>query len=111
MYGLARLAAVIITIHSVNHIFLRLLANFLLRSGGSNAGHHELSGLQAHAAGPPPGVGSVYYLQSIGVEPAAIWAVLAAGGIGVALALQKPAAEIFEYIYFTRQAFPGRGSA
>ncbi|MCY4332652.1 MAG: mechanosensitive ion channel [Cyanobacteria bacterium MAG CAR1_bin_15] len=87
MYGLARLAAVIITIHSVNHIFLRLLANFLLRTGGSNAGHHELSGLQAHAAGPPPGVGSVYYLQSIGVEPAAIWAVLAAGGIGVALAL------------------------
>jgi len=42
VYGLARLAAVIITIHSVNHIFIRLLANFLLRSGGNNAGHHDI---------------------------------------------------------------------
>ena len=44
-------------------------------------------------------MGSVYYLQSLGVELEAIWTVLAAGGIGIGLALQKPAAEFFEYIY------------
>ena len=31
VYGQARLAAVVVTIHGVNHIFIRLLANFLLR--------------------------------------------------------------------------------
>lgn len=101
VYGLARLAAVIITIHSVNHIFTRLLANFLLRiSGGNNAGHHDIiRAFRPMLRALLWVVGSVYYLQSIGVELEAIWAVLAAGGIGVGLALQKPAAEFFEYIY------------
>ncbi|MXW13219.1 MAG: mechanosensitive ion channel family protein [Synechococcus sp. SB0673_bin_10] len=100
VYGLARLAAVIIAIHGVNHIFIRLLANFLLRiSGSSHAGHDIIRAFKPMLRALLWVVGSVYYLQSIGVELEAIWAVLAAGGIGVGLALQKPAAEFFEYIY------------
>jgi len=100
VYGLARLAAVVVTIHGVNHIFIRLLANFLLRiSGSSNTGYEILRALKPMLRAILWIIGSVYYLQSIGVELEAIWAVLAAGGIGVGLALQKPAAEFFEYIY------------
>jgi len=43
-------------------------------------------------------VGVVFYLQNIGVEMAAIWALLSAGGIGAGLALKQPVAEFFEYI-------------
>jgi len=102
VYGLARLAAVVITIHSVNHIFIRLLDSFLLRiSGGNNAGQHDIiRALRPMLRTLLWVVGSVYYLQSIGVELEAIWAVLAAGGIGVGLALQKPAAEFLNTSIF-----------
>ena len=100
VYGLARLSAVIVTIYFVNHILICLLANFLLRiSGGSSAGHEISKALKPMLRVLLWSMGSVYYLQSIGVALEAIWTVLAAGGIGIGLALQKPAAEFFEYIY------------
>ncbi len=43
-------------------------------------------------------VGIVFYLQNIGVQMAAIWALLSAGGIGAGLALKEPVQEFFEYI-------------
>lgn len=43
-------------------------------------------------------LGIVLYLQNIGVQMAAIWALLSAGGIGAGLALKEPVAEFFEYI-------------
>ena len=43
-------------------------------------------------------IGSIFYLQNIGVQMTAIWALLSAGGIGVGLALKDPAQEFFEYI-------------
>ena len=36
-------------------------------------------------------IGSIFYLQNIGVQMTAIWALLSAGGIGVGLALKDPA--------------------
>jgi len=44
-------------------------------------------------------LGGVIYLQSLGAPLGALWALLSAGGIGAGLALQKPVAEFFEYIY------------
>ena len=44
-------------------------------------------------------MGFVYYLQSIGVDLEVIWAAVVTGGVGIGLALQKPTAEFFEYIY------------
>jgi len=41
---------------------------------------------------------AVLYLQNIGVQMAAIWALLSAGGIGAGLALKEPVSEFFEYI-------------
>jgi MscS family membrane protein len=43
-------------------------------------------------------VGSLVYLQSLGMKMAAIWALLSAGGIGIGLALKDPAMELFAYL-------------
>ncbi len=43
-------------------------------------------------------IGSIFYLQNMGVQMAAIWALLSAGGIGAGLALKEPVQEFFEYI-------------
>jgi len=43
-------------------------------------------------------IGSIFYLQNIGVQMTAIWALLSAGGIGAGLALKDPVQEFFEYI-------------
>ena len=101
VYGLARLATVIVTIHVIHRILIRLLANFLLHvhHGSSSTRNEILKALKPMLRVFLWAIGLVYYLQSIGVKLEAIWTVLAAGGIGVGLALQKPAAEFFEYIY------------
>lgn len=44
------------------------------------------------------GIGLVVYLQNIGVQMAAIWALLSAGGIGAGLALKEPVQEFFDYV-------------
>ena len=43
-------------------------------------------------------IGVIFYLQNMGVQMAAIWALLSAGGIGAGLALKEPVQEFFEYI-------------
>tara|TARA_Y100001968_G_scaffold136346_1_gene124396 strand:- start:73 stop:1125 length:1053 start_codon:yes stop_codon:yes gene_type:complete len=43
-------------------------------------------------------LGVIFYLQNVGVQMAAIWALLSAGGIGAGLALKEPVQEFFEYI-------------
>ena len=43
-------------------------------------------------------VGALVLLQSRGVQLAAIWALLSAGGIGIGLALKDPAQELFAYL-------------
>ena len=43
-------------------------------------------------------IGFVFYLQNMGIQMAAIWALLSAGGIGAGLALKEPVSEFFEYV-------------
>ena len=43
-------------------------------------------------------LGALVLFQSLGVQLAAIWALLSAGGIGVGLALKEPAQELFAYL-------------
>ena len=43
-------------------------------------------------------IGAIFFLQNIGVQMTAIWALLSAGGIGAGLALKDPVQEFFEYI-------------
>ena len=43
-------------------------------------------------------IGALILFQSHGVQLAAIWALLSAGGIGVGLALKEPAQELFAYL-------------
>ena len=43
-------------------------------------------------------IGSIFFLQNLGVQMTAIWALLSAGGIGAGLALKDPVQEFFEYI-------------
>ncbi|WP_320664260.1 mechanosensitive ion channel family protein [Prochlorococcus sp. MIT 1223] len=43
-------------------------------------------------------IGIVFYLQNMGVQMTAVWALLSAGGIGAGLALKEPVQEFFEYI-------------
>ena len=43
-------------------------------------------------------IGTLVFLQSIGVKMAVIWGLLSAGGIGIGLALKEPAQELFAYL-------------
>ena len=43
-------------------------------------------------------IGSIFFLQNLGVQMTAVWALLSAGGIGAGLALKDPVQEFFEYI-------------
>ena len=43
-------------------------------------------------------LGSIFFLQNIGVQMTPIWALLSAGGIGAGLALKDAVQEFFEYI-------------
>ena len=96
-FGLAKLILVILLVRLVNRISIWLLQNWAGRQN-DDAVATMISSLAPLVRALLWTVGAVFYLQNIGVQMAAIWALLSAGGIGAGLALREPVAEFFEYI-------------
>jgi MscS family membrane protein len=97
VFGLAMLILSVLIVRLVNRIGLRLLQRW-----AQHAGDAEVANLIRSLAPMLKAlvwcVGAVFYLQNIGVQMAAIWALLSAGGIGAGLALKEPVSQFFEYI-------------
>lgn len=98
--ALTRLVTAVVFGQAASRILVRLLTSSLRRfTGGDDASFEILTALKPMSRALVWVLVSVIYLQSLGVPLGALWALLSAGGIGAGLALQKPVAEFFEYIY------------
>ena len=99
--ALTGLVTTVVLVQAINRILMRLLTSAFQRvAGDDDVSVQILTALQPMLRVVIWVVGGVAYLQSsLGVPLGALWALLSAGGIGAGLALQKPVAEFFEYIY------------
>tara|TARA_Y100001970_G_C14255615_1_gene875159 strand:- start:4013 stop:5032 length:1020 start_codon:yes stop_codon:yes gene_type:complete len=92
-----RFVVVIIIIRLINVILIKILNQWTLAIKDSSISSMVRSVIPLTRA-TTWSIGIVLYLQNIGVQMAAIWALLSAGGIGAGLALKEPVQEFFEYI-------------
>jgi small-conductance mechanosensitive channel len=96
-FSLAKLVLMVLLVRLANRICRGVLQRAAARSDDPalKGMIHALTPLQRALVWC---LGAVLYLQNIGVQMAAIWALLSAGGIGAGLALKEPVSEFFEYI-------------
>ena len=92
-----KLVVAILLVRLVNRIGSRLLQSWAHRQGDA-AVSSMLRSLKPLLRAGVWALGAALYLQNLGVQMAAIWALLSAGGIGAGLALKQPVAEFFDYI-------------
>ena len=95
--NIKKLLILIIIIKALNKILIRLLFEATSKINDSSLSS-MISSLTPLTKAFTWTIGSIFYLQNIGVQMTAIWALLSAGGIGAGLALKDPVQEFFEYI-------------
>ena len=95
--GFVRLLVLVVFVRFINRVSARFLQGVVHRAGDDELQVLVLSLLPLIRALVWI-VGSLVYLQSLGMKMAAIWALLSAGGIGAGLALKDPAMELFAYL-------------
>ena len=91
-----RIVGSIVIIRLVNRIGIRFLQGVARRSDSDL--EQVFKSLQPLVQAVIWIIGALILFQSLGVQLAAIWALLSAGGIGVGLALKEPAQELFAYL-------------
>ena len=91
-----RIVGSVVIIRLINRIGIRFLQSVAKRSDSDL--EPLFSSLQPLIQALIWIVGSLVLFQSLGVQLAAIWALLSAGGIGIGLALKEPAQELFAYL-------------
>ena len=91
-----RICGSVVIIRLINRIGIRFLQSIARRSDSDL--EHLFKSLQPLIQALIWIVGALVLFQSLGVQLAAIWALLSAGGIGVGLALKEPAQELFAYL-------------
>ena len=91
-----RIVGSIVLIRFINRIGIRFLQSVARRSDSDL--EQLFKNIQPLAQALIWIVGALVLFQSLGVQLAAIWALLSAGGIGVGLALKEPAQELFAYL-------------
>ena len=91
-----RIVGSVVLIRFVNRVGIRFLQGLARRSDSDL--EQLFKNIQPLAQALIWIVGALVLFQSIGVQLAAIWALLSAGGIGVGLALKEPAQELFAYL-------------
>ena len=91
-----RIIGSIVIIRLVNRIGIRFLQGVARRSDSDL--EQVFKSLQPLVQAVIWIIGALILFQSLGVQLAAIWALLSAGGIGVGLALKEPAQELFAYL-------------
>ncbi|MFM2121958.1 MAG: hypothetical protein RLZZ589_395 [Cyanobacteriota bacterium] len=92
-----KLVLVVLAVRLANRATTRALRSWSARCG-DEAVASLLGSLAPMLRALISALGAVFYLQNIGVEMAAIWALLSAGGIGAGLALKQPVQEFFNYL-------------
>ncbi len=95
--GIIKLVCLVLLIRLINKIIQRLIQRWSLKID-DNSVSTMLRSLSPMFRALVWCIGLVFYLQNMGVQMAAIWALLSAGGIGAGLALKEPVQEFFEYI-------------
>ncbi len=95
--GLFKFILLILIVRLVNRVLLRLINSWSLRVN-DNAVSTMIKSLSPMVRAAIWSIGVVFYLNNMGVQMAALWALLSAGGIGAGLALKEPVQEFFEYI-------------
>ena len=91
-----RIVGSVVLIRFVNRVGIRFLQGLSRRSDSDL--EQLFKNIQPLAQALIWIVGALVLFQSLGVQLAAIWALLSAGGIGVGLALKEPAQELFAYL-------------
>ena len=91
-----RIVGSIVLIRFINHIGIRFLQSVARRSDSDL--EQLFKNIQPLIRAIIWILGALVLFQSLGVQLAAIWALLSAGGIGVGLALKEPAQELFAYL-------------
>ena len=97
LLNILKLFILIIIIKALNKVLIRSLKESTSKINDSSISS-MISSLTPLIKALTWTIGSIFFLQNIGVQMTAIWALLSAGGIGVGLALKDPAQEFFEYI-------------
>ena len=95
--GFLRLLVLVIAVRFLNGVSARFLQGVVRRASNDEL-QVMFQSLQPLINALVWIVGSLVYLESLGMKMAAIWALLSAGGIGVGLALKDPAMELFAYL-------------
>lgn len=96
-FVVANLALMVLVVRLINRISLGVLHRLAARQAEAPVAS-MLRSLFLMVQALIWSVGVVFCLQNIGVQMAAIWALLSAGGIGAGLALKQPVSEFFDYI-------------
>ena len=97
VHGIFKFILLFLVVKSLNKITLRLLQGWTRRIN-DDALIGMINSIKPLVKACIWSIGIIFYLQNIGVQMAAIWALLSAGGIGAGLALKEPVQEFFEYI-------------
>ena len=95
--NILKLFILIIIIRALNKVLIRTLIESTSKIDDSSISS-MISSLTPLIKALTWTIGSIFFLQNIGVQMTAIWALLSAGGIGAGLALKDPVQEFFEYI-------------
>jgi len=97
LLNILKLFILIIIIKALNKVLIRSLTESTSKINDSSISS-MISSLTPLIKALTWTIGSIFFLQNIGVQMTAIWALLSAGGIGAGLALKEPVQEFFEYI-------------
>ncbi len=95
--GISKFIGLVLIVRMINRIVLRVINRWTLKIN-DKAISTMLESLRPMIRAIIWCLGIIFYLQNMGVQMAAIWALLSAGGIGAGLALKEPVQEFFEYI-------------
>ena len=95
--GISKFICLVYIVSFVNRVFIKIIQRWANRVN-DNSISEMIRSLSPMARALVWSIGIIFYLQNMGVQMAAIWALLSAGGIGAGLALKEPVQEFFEYI-------------
>ena len=95
--GIIKLICLIVIVRLINKILLSVVASWSSKVSDKSF-RTMINSLSPMFRALIWCIGIIFYLQNMGVQMTAIWALLSAGGIGAGLALKEPVQEFFEYI-------------
>ena len=97
LIGISKFIFLIYIVRFINKVFLKIIQRWASKINDRSISE-MIRSLSPMVRASVWSIGIIFYLQNMGVQMAAIWALLSAGGIGAGLALKEPVQEFFEYI-------------